>query len=161
MSLSEYYHECNALWRQFDALIDLPGCSCAAPPKVKEHGQLLRSAFATLFRNESLWNSGSSSKFVKTGPSAFAARPSNGNNWNSNKNGYPPWFKRNNSGQSNYNSATSNDIKTDHSKSAPNTLTIDQYQILMVILSDTSNTSKTHASVAGFNSKVPDRDRDW
>ncbi|GKA35818.1 ribonuclease H-like domain-containing protein [Tanacetum coccineum] len=115
MSLSEYYHECNALWRQFDALIDLPGCSCAVVPKVKEHGQLLRlmqflmglddmyssmrglilttgplpdvrSAFATLFRNESLWNSGSSSKFVKTGPSAFAARPSNGNNWNSNKN---------------------------------------------------------------------------
>ncbi|GJX26067.1 hypothetical protein Tco_0232363, partial [Tanacetum coccineum] len=154
---------------------------------VKEHGQLLRlmqflvglddmyssvrsliltmeplpdvrSAFATLSRDESHRNCGSSSKSVKTGPTAFAVRPSNDNNWNSTKTGhtidrcfelvgYPRGFIRNNSGQCNSNSATSNDIKTDHSKSAPNTLTNDQYQRLMTLLSD-----------KGFNSKVLDGD---
>ncbi|GJY65189.1 putative RNA-directed DNA polymerase [Tanacetum coccineum] len=217
MSLSEYYHECNALWRQFNALIDLPDCTCAAAQKVKDHGQLLRlmqflmglddmynsvrsliltteplpdlrSAFATLSRDESHRNSGSSSKSVKTGPTAFVSRPSNGNNWNTNKTGnnnnnnfgsnrrfgrmsnlvckhcnmtghtidrcfellgYPSGFKRNNFGQSNTNNATNNDIKAYQSKSVPNTLTNDQYQRLMALLSDTGTTSKTHASIAG------------
>ncbi|GKG40315.1 hypothetical protein Tco_0467092, partial [Tanacetum coccineum] len=84
MSLSEYYHECNALWRQIDALIDLPNCTYAGAPKVKDHDQLLRSAFATLSRDESYRHSGSSSKSVKTGPTTFAS--SNGSNWNTNKN---------------------------------------------------------------------------
>ncbi|GJU00934.1 ribonuclease H-like domain-containing protein [Tanacetum coccineum] len=136
----------------------------------------LRSAFATLSRDESHRNSGLSSKSVKIGPTAFVSRPSNGNNWNTNKIGnnnnnnfgsnrrfermsnlvckhcnmtghtidrcfelvgYPPGFKRNNSSQSNTNNTTSNDIKTDHSKSVPNTLTNDQYQRLMALLSDT------------------------
>nr|GEW83783.1 putative Gag-polypeptide of LTR copia-type [Tanacetum cinerariifolium] len=226
MSLSEYYHECNALWRQFDALIDLPDCTCVAAQKVKDHGQLLRlmqflmglddmynsvrsliltteplpdlrSAFATLSRDESHRNSGSSSKFIKTGPTAFVSRPSNGNNWNTNKTGnnnnnnfrsnrrfgrmsnlvckhcnmtghtidrcfelvdYPQGFKRNNSGQSNTNNATNNDIKADQIKNVPNTLANDQYQRLMALLSDTGNTSKTHASIAGFNSKVTEGD---
>ncbi|GJV16592.1 ribonuclease H-like domain-containing protein [Tanacetum coccineum] len=56
----------------------------------------------------------------------------------------------NNSGQSNTNNATNNDIKADQSKSVPDTLTNDQYQRLMALLSDTSNTSKTHASIADF-----------
>nr|GEX05948.1 ribonuclease H-like domain-containing protein [Tanacetum cinerariifolium] len=59
-----------------------------------------------------------------------------------------PGFKRKNSGQSNTNNATNNDIKADQSKSVPNTLTNDQYQRLMALLSDTGNTSKTHASIA-------------
>ncbi|GKD65971.1 hypothetical protein Tco_1308079, partial [Tanacetum coccineum] len=42
MSLSEYYHECNALWRQFDSLVDLHACTCETAPKVKKHSQLLR-----------------------------------------------------------------------------------------------------------------------
>ncbi|GJS58260.1 putative RNA-directed DNA polymerase [Tanacetum coccineum] len=162
MSLSEYYHECNALWRQFNALIDLPGCSCDAAPKVKGHKPLpdVKSTFATLSRLEYYRNSNVSYKSVKSRPAAFAARPSNGNNWNSNRNGhtidrcfelvgYPLGFKRSNTGQNNSNNAASNDIKTNHSKSAPNTLTSDQYQRLMALLSDTSNASKTHASVAG------------
>ncbi|GJT33007.1 hypothetical protein Tco_0923426 [Tanacetum coccineum] len=106
--------ECNALWRKCDALIDLHDCTCAASQKVKDHGQLLRlmqflmglddmynsvrsliltteplhdlrSAFATLSRDESHRNSGSSSKSVKTGPTAFVSRPSNGNKRNTNK----------------------------------------------------------------------------
>ncbi|GKD90694.1 hypothetical protein Tco_1366201, partial [Tanacetum coccineum] len=135
MSLSEYYHECNALWRQFDALIDLPGCACDDAPKVKEHSQLLR-------------NSNTASKFAKSRPAAFAARPvvviigmliEMGSNLvckHCNMTGhtidrcfelvsYPPGFKKSNGNQNNYNNATSNDIKTHHNKSAPHTLTSD------------------------------------
>ncbi|GJT45356.1 putative transcription factor interactor and regulator CCHC(Zn) family protein [Tanacetum coccineum] len=90
MSLSEYYHECNSLWRQFDSLVDLPACTCECSSKFKEHAQLLRLmqflmglddvfnsvrsiiltikpildvkyAFATLSRDESHRNSHSSS----------------------------------------------------------------------------------------------------
>ena len=120
MSLSEYYHEFNALWRQFDSLVDLPTCVCDTAPKLKQHSDLLRlmqflmglddsfssvrsliltteplpdvkSAFATLSRDDSHRNSHVASKSVKTGSAAFAARPNVGNsqnnNWNTNKNG--------------------------------------------------------------------------
>ncbi|GKE27416.1 hypothetical protein Tco_1442800, partial [Tanacetum coccineum] len=40
------------------------------------------SAFATLSRDESHKNSHNSSKTTKAEPTAFAARPSNNNNWN-------------------------------------------------------------------------------
>ncbi|GKD47041.1 hypothetical protein Tco_1271686, partial [Tanacetum coccineum] len=55
--------------------------------------------------------------------------------------GYPPGFKRNNNGQTSSKYA-------DHNKSAPHTLTSDQYQRLISLLSNTGNTSKSHASVA-------------
>ncbi|GKF50398.1 hypothetical protein Tco_0146865, partial [Tanacetum coccineum] len=95
-------------------MVDLPACTCEGSPKLKEHAQLLRlmqflmglddvfnsvrsiilttkpipdvkSAFATFSRDESHRNSHSSSKNVKAGPSAFAARPNN-SSWNSNRN---------------------------------------------------------------------------
>ncbi|GJV76461.1 ribonuclease H-like domain-containing protein [Tanacetum coccineum] len=69
MSLSEYYHECNALWRQFNSLVDFPGCTCDIAPNVKKHSQLLR--------DESHRNSNVTSKSAKSGPTAFAARVSN------------------------------------------------------------------------------------
>ncbi|GKA14576.1 ribonuclease H-like domain-containing protein [Tanacetum coccineum] len=113
MSLSEYYHECNSLWRQFDSLVDLPVCTRDGSTKLKEHAQLLRlmqflmglddvfslvrsiilttdpihdvkSAFATLSRDESHKNSNVTSKSAKSGPTAFAARSGN-NNWASNR----------------------------------------------------------------------------
>ncbi|GKD59130.1 hypothetical protein Tco_1296639, partial [Tanacetum coccineum] len=101
MSLSEYYHECNTLWRQFDSLVDLPGCTCEVTHKVKKHSQLLwlmqflmrlddmlssvrsliltteplpdvKYAFATLSKDESYMNSNVTSKSSKSGPTAFA-----------------------------------------------------------------------------------------
>ncbi|GKD86692.1 hypothetical protein Tco_1357846, partial [Tanacetum coccineum] len=73
--------------------------------------------------------------------------------------GYPPGFKRNNSNQNISHHVSNSDVKSDHIKSAPHTLTSDQYQRLMTLLSDTGNVSTSHASVAGFNSKV--HDGDW
>ncbi|GJR89190.1 ribonuclease H-like domain-containing protein [Tanacetum coccineum] len=157
MLLSEYYHECNALWRQFDALIDLHTCACVSAPKAKEHSQLLRlmqflmdlndvfsyvrtliltieplpdvkSAFATLSRDDSYRSSNLTSKSAKSGPAAFAARPSSS---------LAGGFKKNNGGQNSANNASSNDFKADHNKSALHTLTNDQYQRLMTLLSDT------------------------
>ncbi|GJV47193.1 putative RNA-directed DNA polymerase [Tanacetum coccineum] len=129
-----YKGRCNALWRQFDALIDLPGCTCKVAPKIKDHNQLLRY--------ESYKNSNIASKSTKSGPAAFAARPrglAGGSNlvckhYNMTGHiidrcfelvGYPQGFKKSNGGQNNSNNATSNDNKIDHNKSAPHTLTND------------------------------------
>ncbi|GKE20265.1 ribonuclease H-like domain-containing protein, partial [Tanacetum coccineum] len=103
MSLSEYYHECNSLWRQFDSLVDLPACTCEDSTKLREHAQLLR---------------------------------------------YPPGFKKSNGNQNSSNNVSAGDNKSDHNKSTTHTLTSDQYQILMSLLSDACNASTSHASVA-------------
>ncbi|GKD54729.1 hypothetical protein Tco_1288116, partial [Tanacetum coccineum] len=129
----DYYHECNALWRQFDALIDLPAYACVSAPKVKEHSQLLRlmqflmglddvfssvrtliltieplphvkSAFATLSRDDSHRRSSSNNR-----------RFGRGSNVDMNGHtidrcfelvGYPPGFKKNNGGQNSANNAS-------------------------------------------------------
>ncbi|GJU90676.1 ribonuclease H-like domain-containing protein [Tanacetum coccineum] len=139
--------------RQFDALIDLPDCTCAAAQKVKDHSQILRlmqflmglndvyssvrsliltteplpdlrSAFATLSRDESHRNSGSSS-LLRLDLLPLLLDLVMG--------------------------IIGILIKlADQSKSVPNILTNDQYQRLMALLSDTGNTSKTHASIADF-----------
>ncbi|GJZ13005.1 ribonuclease H-like domain-containing protein [Tanacetum coccineum] len=188
MSLSEYYHECNSLWMQFDSLVDLPACTCEGSTKLKEHAQLLRlmqfliglddmfksvrsiilttepipdvkSAFATLSRDESNRNSHSTSRSVKAGPSAFAARSNNSNgnsNWNSinssNNNGNKRFGRVSNLVCKHCN-MTGHTIDrcfelSDHSKSTTHTLTSDQYQILMSLLSDACIASTSHASVA-------------
>ncbi|XP_071693351.1 uncharacterized protein [Rutidosis leptorrhynchoides] len=41
-SLSDYYHKLNALWKQFDSMVQLPDCTCKAEKKLKEHSQLLK-----------------------------------------------------------------------------------------------------------------------
>ncbi|GJV03082.1 hypothetical protein Tco_1336651 [Tanacetum coccineum] len=65
--------------------------------------------------------------------------------------GYPLGFKKGNVDQSDVNNVNSDDKRNDHSKSSTHTLTSDQYHQLMSLLSDTGNTSKAHASVAGLD----------
>ncbi|GJY11854.1 ribonuclease H-like domain-containing protein, partial [Tanacetum coccineum] len=36
------YHKLNALWKQFDALIELPKCTCHAADDFKKHNQLMK-----------------------------------------------------------------------------------------------------------------------
>ena len=36
-SVSDYYHKLNALWRQFDALVKLPNCTCNASAEFTKH----------------------------------------------------------------------------------------------------------------------------
>ncbi|GKD80516.1 hypothetical protein Tco_1347355, partial [Tanacetum coccineum] len=41
-SIADYYHKLNALWKQFDALIELPRCTCHAADDFKKHNQLMK-----------------------------------------------------------------------------------------------------------------------
>ncbi|GJU59912.1 ribonuclease H-like domain-containing protein [Tanacetum coccineum] len=109
--LCEYYHTFNALWREFDILVNLPECSCDRAPALKNHNDLLKliqflmglddvytpissqiltikplpyakSAFATLSRDESHRKSQHASS-SKNSQAIFAARF---NEWKNNKN---------------------------------------------------------------------------
>ncbi|GJZ66033.1 hypothetical protein Tco_0622729 [Tanacetum coccineum] len=106
--LSEYYHNLNALWRQFDSLVNLPNCTCNGLATLKKHNQLLRlmqfligldnvfapirsqilttkplpdvkSAFSTLSRDESHRINNIHTNNNKGGPSALP------NEWTANK----------------------------------------------------------------------------
>ncbi|GJT17301.1 ribonuclease H-like domain-containing protein [Tanacetum coccineum] len=41
-SIADYYHKLNALWKQYDAMIELPKCVCNASNGFKKHNQLLK-----------------------------------------------------------------------------------------------------------------------
>ncbi|GJW88262.1 ribonuclease H-like domain-containing protein, partial [Tanacetum coccineum] len=38
----KYHHKFNALWRQYDSLVNLPDCICENSDKLKKHNQLLK-----------------------------------------------------------------------------------------------------------------------
>ncbi|GJU22208.1 putative RNA-directed DNA polymerase, partial [Tanacetum coccineum] len=42
LPVSEYYHKLNSLWREFDILIKLPDCTCAARNELSDHAKLLK-----------------------------------------------------------------------------------------------------------------------
>ncbi|GJS61353.1 hypothetical protein Tco_0656137 [Tanacetum coccineum] len=148
MSLSEYYHECNSLWRQFDSLVDIPGCTCEGSPKLKKHAQLLR-LMQFLMGLDDVFSSVRSS-ICTTDPISnvkydFATLSTD-------KcfelEGYPPEFKKGNKTQNNVNNVfVCDNNKTDHGKSNTHTLTSDQYERLMSLLSSTSDASKVSVSI--------------
>ncbi|GJZ43745.1 ribonuclease H-like domain-containing protein [Tanacetum coccineum] len=41
-SIADYYHKLNALWKQYDAMIELPKCVCNASKGFKKHNQLMK-----------------------------------------------------------------------------------------------------------------------
>ncbi|GKC12446.1 ribonuclease H-like domain-containing protein [Tanacetum coccineum] len=41
-SIADYYHKLNALWKQYDAMIELPKCVCNASESFKKHNQFLK-----------------------------------------------------------------------------------------------------------------------
>ncbi|GJT77821.1 ribonuclease H-like domain-containing protein [Tanacetum coccineum] len=41
-SIADYYHKLNALWKQFNALVELPICTCHAANGFKKHNQLMK-----------------------------------------------------------------------------------------------------------------------
>ncbi|GJT19241.1 ribonuclease H-like domain-containing protein, partial [Tanacetum coccineum] len=42
ISIADYYHKLNALWKQFDALVQLPRCTCHAAEDFKKHNALMK-----------------------------------------------------------------------------------------------------------------------
>ncbi|GKA67761.1 hypothetical protein Tco_0767678 [Tanacetum coccineum] len=118
LPLSEYYHKFNALWRQYDSLVNLPDCICENSEKLKKYSQLLKDEYHRSTQSHNVSKSGNNN-------TAFVARtnPRN-NNWSGSNNqprklnrpnlvcthcnmnshtadrcfelvGYPPIFKRN------------------------------------------------------------------
>ncbi|XP_071725628.1 uncharacterized protein [Rutidosis leptorrhynchoides] len=41
-SVSEYYHKLNSLWKQYDAMVELPNCSCDANKDFQKHSDLIK-----------------------------------------------------------------------------------------------------------------------
>ncbi|GJT79163.1 ribonuclease H-like domain-containing protein [Tanacetum coccineum] len=41
-SIADYYHKLNALWKQYDDMIELPKCVCNASESFKKHNQLVK-----------------------------------------------------------------------------------------------------------------------
>ncbi|GJU43614.1 ribonuclease H-like domain-containing protein [Tanacetum coccineum] len=155
-SLSEYYYNLNALWRQFDSLVDLPTCTCEGASALKEHRHLLRlmqflmglddiygpvrsqilttgplpdvkSAFATLSRDESHITSYNSHNSNKTGPTAFATKS---NDWNANK------------------SVSGHKVDQRTGQTSSHTFTNDQFQKLIALISEKSGSGSVPANVA-------------
>ncbi|GJR55041.1 ribonuclease H-like domain-containing protein [Tanacetum coccineum] len=100
-SIADYYHKLNALWKQYDAMIELPKCVCNASEETLPD---VRSAYATISSEESYRVTvgsiaGSSqrnqaSAFVSNVPNSqnfqrsnqnFSAGPSRPNNLNNNR----------------------------------------------------------------------------
>nr|GEW20391.1 ribonuclease H-like domain-containing protein [Tanacetum cinerariifolium] len=40
--LANYYNKLNSLWKQFDAMVSLPACTCAAAKHFDQHNQLIK-----------------------------------------------------------------------------------------------------------------------
>ncbi|XP_071739270.1 uncharacterized protein [Rutidosis leptorrhynchoides] len=119
LTISEYYHKINSLWKQFDGLVKLPACTCDASKDFTEHNSLIKlmqflmglddvyapirsnilitdplpsvkTAFAIISREESHRGLG-----VKTSPgsSAFVSQVQNNNSNNRAYRGPNPNFK--------------------------------------------------------------------
>ncbi|GJY09399.1 ribonuclease H-like domain-containing protein [Tanacetum coccineum] len=108
LTVSEYYHKLNSLWREFDIMTKLPKCSCVARDAVLKHNQLMKlmqflmglndvfqhsretlldvkDAFAIVFREDSHRGIAFSSSNFVTKPwiSGFVSKT---NNWSNNGN---------------------------------------------------------------------------
>ncbi|GJY26759.1 ribonuclease H-like domain-containing protein [Tanacetum coccineum] len=89
-SIADYYHRLNALWKQFDFMIELPRCTCHAADDFKKHNQLMKliSAYATISSEESyivaFGSSVGSSK--RNQASAFVSNMPNRNNFQRSQN---------------------------------------------------------------------------
>ncbi|GJS23701.1 ribonuclease H-like domain-containing protein [Tanacetum coccineum] len=80
-SIADYYHKLNALWKQFDALVELPRCTCHAAEDFKKHNQLMKlMQFLMVFdASVSVFNSNVGNRNSNQRPqsSGNTTRPSN------------------------------------------------------------------------------------
>ncbi|KAK9074195.1 hypothetical protein SSX86_006792 [Deinandra increscens subsp. villosa] len=199
-SISEYYHKLNILWKQFDQMVQLPSCTCEAATKFNDfnHGiklmqflmgldsvyqpvrtslliqdplPTLKSAFATLSREESHRNS-SESKFQFQN-SVFVTKS---NQFSDNKRklsrgpnpslkctkcnkightvdrcyeiiGYPAWFRSRQSG-----SGKSNNVNVDKSEfpSAVSSLTSEQVSKLLSLINENPAGDSNYSHIGGM-----------
>ncbi|GKB99963.1 ribonuclease H-like domain-containing protein, partial [Tanacetum coccineum] len=146
LTLSEYYDKFNALWRQYDSLVDLLDCICENFEKLKKHNQLIKlmqfliclvKVYAPI-----------RSIILTTNPipdvkGAFATLCFE-------LVGYPPNFKkRNGSNQGGSSNATTLGTK-DQSFVSSNTFTDEQFKRLMDLISEKFGFNSIPTNVAGY-----------
>ncbi|GKA95984.1 ribonuclease H-like domain-containing protein [Tanacetum coccineum] len=72
-SIADYYHKLNALWKQYDAMLELPKCVCNASKAFKKHNQLLKLMQFFMGVNDSYMQIRSSILFRETLPDVKSA----------------------------------------------------------------------------------------
>ncbi|GKB69217.1 ribonuclease H-like domain-containing protein, partial [Tanacetum coccineum] len=146
LTVSEYYHKLNSLWREFDIMTKLPKCSCAAREDVEESHRGIAST--------------SSGSLAKPQISGFV---SSTNNWSNNGNkkndckcfdliGYPPGYNRNPAPRPNNFRPYSANNASPLENGAPLSFTNEQMMKLMNLINDVpsgSNTGNIQANLAG------------
>ncbi|GJY94582.1 hypothetical protein Tco_0510943, partial [Tanacetum coccineum] len=135
-TLSEYYHKFNALWRQYDLLVNLPSCICENSEKsiilTTDHIPDVKGSFATLSRDESIGVLNLITCFELVG--------------------YPPNFNRNNG--FNKGAASNNAVTGNMDQPASNSFTDDQYKRLIALISEKSGSVVYLQTLQGFFSLV-------
>ncbi|GJZ09610.1 ribonuclease H-like domain-containing protein [Tanacetum coccineum] len=156
--LSDYYHKLNSLWREYDAMVQLPIYDVYAPirstllttnplPTVKE-------AFSPLLRDESHRNIHCGSSGVKSNPSLVCKHCNmNGHTLEScfELIGYPPNFKRRNNTSQNSNNVSVSGKTVDSSAGVSYTLTSDQYKRMISLLDSGTSQHMTFTTTLLFN----------
>ncbi|GJS89198.1 ribonuclease H-like domain-containing protein [Tanacetum coccineum] len=92
-SIADYYHKLNALWKQYESMIELPKCVYNASKSFKKHTQLevlpdVRSAYATISSEQShRVAAGSIAGSSQRNNQNNSSGPSRPDNWNNNRQG--------------------------------------------------------------------------
>ncbi|GJR68264.1 ribonuclease H-like domain-containing protein [Tanacetum coccineum] len=168
-SIANYYHKLNALWKQFDAIIELPKCVCNASEGYKKHNQLMklmqflmgiddsymqirssilsrevlpdvRNAYATIFSDES--------HRVAAGSIVGSSQRNQASAFVSNK--------RSNESFKTKNASSNNSVGTNSSSG----FTDEQMATLISLIKDNKNGKNMQANMAGANQHMTYTDKE-
>ncbi|GJR60066.1 ribonuclease H-like domain-containing protein [Tanacetum coccineum] len=179
-SIADYYHKLNALWKRYDAIIELPKCVCNASEETLPD---VRSAYATISSEEShrvvVGSIAGSSKrnqasaFVQGGGSGLNInRPSGASglvceNYGFNGHtidrcfkiiGYPADFGKKKSGQNFKKQSVSNNNSV--GKSSSSGFTDEQMATLISLIKDNKVGKNMQANMAGANQHMTYTDKE-
>ncbi|XP_071738670.1 uncharacterized protein [Rutidosis leptorrhynchoides] len=148
-SVSEYYHKLNTLWKQYDAFIKLPDCSCAAKSDFDKHNSVMKlmQFLWDLMREESHRNFASHSAGTKVQNSAFVAK-TQPNTFSRcfEVIGYPPRYIRKpfNQGAPKFTANNNNCVSEKYNESVGSSpFTVEQITKLMSLINEKDNGAST------------------
>ncbi|GKB75768.1 ribonuclease H-like domain-containing protein [Tanacetum coccineum] len=148
-SLSEYYHKFNALWRQYDSLVNFPDCICENSEKLKKHNQLLKLMQFLMGLDEVYALIRSIIFTTDPIPDVKGAFAILSKDECFELVGYSPNFKKNTGFNKTF--ASNSDVAGNRDQSSSNSFTDEQYKRLMDLISDKTGSSSMPANIAGIN----------
>ncbi|GJR41979.1 hypothetical protein Tco_1310082 [Tanacetum coccineum] len=171
--LSDYYHKLSSLWREYDAMVQLPVCTYDRASSYKDHIQLLKLMQFVMGLDDVYAPIRSTLSDNKGNTSSFTNRPmDNKKKFNNVRNpnlvctncnltghiiercfeliGYPPNFKKKSNISQNVSNVSVTSKSADASGSVSHTLTSNQYQKRMSLLSDSGPSSTSQSNMAGW-----------